>query len=106
MSRLIVISNRVMLPDLKNRESAGGLGVAVLDALKNQGGIWFGWSGKLVEGKSSNTKMNLSEHGNITFATMDLNKEEYEDFYNGYSNESLWPLFHYRLDLVEFSRKR
>ena len=41
---------------------------------------------------------------NITYATLDLPEDEYEQFYNGYSNGSLWPLMHYRLDLVEYSR--
>ena len=32
--------------------------------------------------------------------------ENYDNFYNGYSNASLWPLLHYRLDLVEYSKKK
>ena len=47
MSRLIVLSNRVMLPSLSNKESAGGLGVAIEETLKKSGGIWFGWSGEV-----------------------------------------------------------
>ena len=38
--------------------------------------------------------------------TLSLSAENYENFYNGYSNASLWPLFHYRLDLVEYSRNK
>ena len=50
MSRLIVLSNRVMLPSLSNKESAGGLGVATEETLKS-GGIWFGWSGEVSKKK-------------------------------------------------------
>ena len=42
-----MISNRVMLPSLTNKESAGGLGVAIEESLKKNGGVWFGWSGEI-----------------------------------------------------------
>ena len=102
MSRLVVVSNRVMLPTLSKKESAGGLAVAVLDALGRKGGIWCGWSGKLVDGEPSG--IDILEDGNITYATLDLPETDYEQFYNGFSNGSLWPLMHYRLDLVEYTR--
>ena len=102
MSRLVVVSNRVMLPTLSKKESAGGLAVAVLDALSRNGGIWCGWSGKLVDGEPGG--IDILEDGNITYATLDLPETDYEQFYNGYSNGSLWPLMHYRLDLVEYTR--
>ena len=41
LSRLVVVSNRVMLPDISKKESAGGLAVAVLAALGRRGGIWY-----------------------------------------------------------------
>lgn len=47
MSRLVVVSNRVAPID-EGKQSAGGLAVAVLAALKKTGGIWFGWSGDVV----------------------------------------------------------
>ncbi len=102
MSRLVVVSNRVMLPALAGKESAGGLAVAVLEALGRKGGIWFGWSGKLVE--EPPTKPGIVEQGDITYATLDLTEADYTQYYNGYANGSLWPLMHYRLDLVEYSR--
>ncbi len=46
MGRLIVVSNRIAPPDDK-KASAGGLAVGVLGALKNTGGLWFGWSGEI-----------------------------------------------------------
>ena len=45
MSRLVIVSNRVAVPG-ENR--AGGLAVGLLAALKERGGLWFGWSGKSV----------------------------------------------------------
>ena len=36
-----------MFPSLTNKESAGGLGVAIEESLKKIGGVWFGWSGEI-----------------------------------------------------------
>ena len=45
MSRLVVVSNRVA-PIQEGEATAGGLAAGVLDALKQKGGLWFGWSGE------------------------------------------------------------
>ena len=44
-------------------------------------------------------------HENITYATVDLGKDDYQEFYNGFANRVLWPILHYRLDLAEFTRR-
>src|SRR5450432_430000 len=49
MSRLVVVSNRVA-PIQEGEATAGGLAAGVLDALKQKGGLWFGWSGEVVAG--------------------------------------------------------
>ena len=43
MSRLIIVSNRVSDPTGPDR--SGGLAVALIDALQENGGLWFGWNG-------------------------------------------------------------
>jgi trehalose 6-phosphate synthase len=45
LSRLVIISNRVALAE-KGKQAGGGLVTGVLDALREIGGIWFGWSGE------------------------------------------------------------
>lgn len=99
MSRLVVASNRVA--DLENVTSSGGLAVAVGDALKEHGGVWFGWSGEIVESESE-TGLNLDRQGGVSIATQALTRQEYERYYLNYANRALWPVFHYRLDLAEF----
>jgi trehalose 6-phosphate synthase len=47
--RLIIVSNRVAVPEPGNKQMAGGLVVAVKAALRNRTGVWFGWSGKIDE---------------------------------------------------------
>ncbi len=103
MSRLIVVTNRVAVPKPTNQPAAGGLAVALHAALKRYDGLWFGWSGEVSEASSSHVR--IVERGGATFATIDLPREDYEAYYNGYANRSLWPLCHYRTDLVVYDRR-
>jgi len=101
LARLVVVSNRVGIPDGTAR--AGGLEVSLRPALKKRGGIWFGWSGKVAEGEPGPAKTVV--HDNVSYVTVDLQKDDYEEFYNGFANRVLWPILHYRLDLAEFTRR-
>ena len=91
MKRLVCVSNRVSPP----RRSAppGGLAVGVLAALQHTGGLWFGWSGETAEEPSAEPEILV--RGNVRFATIDLQRAEFEAYYSGYCNSTLWPLFHY-----------
>ena len=102
MTRLIVVSNRVALPRDRSAR-AGGLAVGVLSALKRSGGMWFGWSGEATDQPAPQPKVIKS--GGITYATIDFTAEEFDAYYNGYCDSTLWPLLHYRLGLVEHSRQ-
>ncbi len=99
MSRLVVVSNRVAIPG-ENR--AGGLAVALLAALGERGGVWFGWSGKTVRGNSG--EVHEQEADGIRYVTVDLNRPDLDAYYNGFANRTLWPLLHFRLDLVDYDR--
>jgi trehalose 6-phosphate synthase len=101
MSRLIVVSNRVALPRDRSAR-AGGLAVGVLSALKRAHGVWFGWSGETSEQPAAEPKVVKS--GGITYGTIDFTSEEFDAYYNGFCNSTLWPLLHYRLGLVEHAR--
>ncbi len=102
MSHLVVVSNRVAAPN-HGKGAEGGLAVALRGALKENGGLWFGWSGKVAERPSPNPHITGSDR--ITYATVDLTESDYDEYYNGFANSVLWPLFHYRLDLMDFSRR-
>ena len=101
MSRLIIVSNRVAMVT-EGKTATGGLAIAVLAALRETGGIWFGWSGELTSAQDSRPK--IFETGNLTYATVSLNERDYEQYYNGFANSTLWPLFHYRLDQMAYNR--
>jgi trehalose 6-phosphate synthase len=101
LARLVVVSNRVGVPDGSAR--AGGLEVAIRAALRRRGGLWFGWSGRAADNDPGPAKTVTQD--NISYVTIDLRKDDYEEFYNGFANRVLWPILHYRLDLAEFTRR-
>ena len=100
MSRLVVVSNRVAVPD---ESHAGGLAVALQAALEETGGLWFGWSGKIDPDASG--QIHEQHAGNIRYVTVDLSRQDHADYYNGFANRTLWPLLHFRVDLVDYSRE-
>ncbi len=102
MTRLVNVSNRVARPQSAGK-SAGGLAVGVLAALEEYGGLWFGWNGKTTEGEPGDPE--IDQRGNITYATIELNQRAYDLYYNGFSNSSLWPVFHYLLGYFRYDRK-
>jgi trehalose 6-phosphate synthase len=102
MSRLIVVSNRVNPPSGSGEESVGGLAMALAAALREYSGIWFGWSGQSQP--SFTGQLSMQKIDGVTVATVDLEEADVEEYYNGYANKTLWPLFHYRTDLVAYDR--
>jgi trehalose 6-phosphate synthase len=97
--RLVVVSNRV---PQSGKESTGGLATGVLAALKENGGIWFGWSGEIAD--TDETEPKIRHSGPITFATIDLTQRDYDEYYAGFANRTLWPLFHFRAGLIAYDR--
>lgn len=102
LSRLIVISNRVSATTNSKSGAQGGLAVALTAALREKGGIWFGWSGEQTDQFTG--QINFQRADGVTTATVDLEEQDIEEYYNGYANRTLWPLFHYRIDLAEYER--
>ncbi len=102
MSRLIVVSNRVSVPDPEGPRQAGGLAVAVNAALKRRDGVWFGWSGKTVEDNGP-IEPRIIHQRKRTVITLDLSATDWQEYYNGFANRVLWPILHYRVDLAEFT---
>lgn len=99
MNRLVAVSNRVA--DLRDPGQAGGLAVGLGDALKGRGGIWFGWDGKTVR-RGTRVPPKIQKIGRASTITLPMTNKDYREYYAGFANSVLWPMFHYRLDLVEF----
>jgi trehalose 6-phosphate synthase len=102
VSRLVIVSNRVVVPEPGKTAPPGGLAVAVHAALKDRSGLWFGWSGRVDD--SGSTESTITVRDNITYVTTDLSSADYQEYYNGFANRVLWPILHYRVDLAEFNR--
>ena len=100
--RLVIVTNRV--PDPRERgATAGGLAVALSDALAKRDALWFGWSGGIAA-ETAATPVER-QHGRTTFATIDLGEADHRHYYLGFSNAALWPVLHYRLGVARFARE-
>lgn len=94
--RVVIVANRT--PAAK---SPGGLASGLLDALRRQPSLWFGWSGELRDDDSSS--MQLFSLDKLSVAAIPLPREAHNHYYNGFANGVLWPAFHHRLDLMCFN---
>lgn len=102
MHRLVAVSNRVSVP--KRGAAPGGLAIGLLAAMRARGGLWFGWNGELADAVPGSA--DITRRDGISYATVELSREEYEDYYLGFSNAILWPLFHYFVDGFRYSDKQ
>ncbi|MBO0200802.1 trehalose-6-phosphate synthase, partial [Vibrio alginolyticus] len=54
-------------------------------------------------GRPGEGELKVQQAGNVTLATLHLSREDHDTYYLGYANRVLWPVFHYRLDLADFT---
>ena len=99
MSRLVAVSNRISVP--KRGAVPGGLAVGLLAAMQARRGLWFGWDGETADVAA--TEPSVVRKEGVTFASIDMDESEYRDFYLGFCNGALWPLFHYFVDGFRYS---
>ena len=108
MSRLIIASNRlpVKIEKIENEitasVSAGGLATGLKSYHRNSDSVWIGWSGIDVDSTSEKQTIKdilAKEHCSPIY----LDKELIENYYDGFSNGTLWPLFHYFTEYTEFN---
>ena len=109
-SRLVVVSNRLPF-SFRRVESgrwvaepgSGGLVTALMPVLRDRGGTWVGWSG--APGSARELSRALGRAGReagYDLVAVPLDEEEVRDFYLGFSNEIVWPLFHDLPSLCRF----
>ena len=96
MSRVVIVSNRVAVP--KGTAAAGGLAVAILGAIREGGGLWFGWGGETHPPATAQPPPATVLRDGGTFTTISIDAALHEPYYDGFANGTLWPLFHYFLD--------
>lgn len=102
MGRLLVIANRLPFSITKRdgefnfRQSPGGLATGLSSLPESFKRLWIGWPGITNEklgskGKAQISKMLAGENCHPIF----LSKKELEQYYEGFCNKTIWPLFHY-----------
>jgi len=103
---LVVVANRlpvdrVTLPDGSPgwRTSPGGLVTALEPVLRENDGTWIGWPGGTESGLEP-----FVEDG-VHLVPISLSEQEIEEFYEGFSNATLWPLYHDVVAKPEFHRE-
>jgi len=108
--RLIVVSNRLpYVVEKQNgekwalRPGSGGLVTALLPVLRDRGGVWIGWPGVTEEVPGLKEVFRAAVRGaGYELKPVSLSKDEIDKYYHGYSNESVWPLFHDLQSSAEF----
>ncbi|MGI9107052.1 MAG: bifunctional alpha,alpha-trehalose-phosphate synthase (UDP-forming)/trehalose-phosphatase [Pyrinomonadaceae bacterium] len=110
--RLVVVSNR--LPFTLKRtgdawrtdKSTGGLATAMGPIIERTEGVWIGWSGDSSDPGDERRQKTLRRWAERErYFAVDIPEEIAEGFYEGYSNQTLWPLFHQFPSLLHFEPK-
>lgn len=88
---LIVISNRTPTRVQGRAREVGGLVSALEPVLRDERAVWLGWSGQVRRGAA---RISIDQGAQPARATFDLSPLVREQFYSGFCNSVLWPLFH------------
>ncbi|GLB51689.1 bifunctional alpha,alpha-trehalose-phosphate synthase (UDP-forming)/trehalose-phosphatase [Neptunitalea chrysea] len=112
MSKTIIISNRLPLQikleenEINVSPSVGGLATGMKSVHEEGESLWIGWSGLAEEDLNEETKPKvLAEIQKNHCATVPLTENDVDHFYYGFSNKTLWPLFHYFLEYTSFENE-
>jgi len=102
MATLIIVSNRLPVSvtkrtnQLRFQPSVGGLATGLSSFRKSHQGQWVGWPGiatdKISEQQKQQILNNLKEQN---CHSIFLSMKDIQNFYHGFCNKTIWPLFHY-----------
>lgn len=108
--RTIIISNRLPIRiekqegELKFIPSEGGLATGLGSIYKKENNIWIGWPGYIPESEEEKQIIN-DKLKDLNLIPVFLTEEQIEGYYEGFSNEVLWPIFHYRLSYAVYRQE-
>ncbi|MFO8175819.1 MAG: trehalose-6-phosphate synthase [Longimicrobiales bacterium] len=99
--RLMVISNRLPIRIVEGengsrevRPSSGGLVTALRPVLGRRGGSWTGWPGICDASAEDLRELMTDAEEKFRLRSIPLTARERDEYYLGFSNQTLWPLFH------------
>lgn len=102
-SHIIIVSNRLPLilkktgdGTIEAGKGAGGLVTAMAPVLKNRNGTWIGWPGYLQQEGIDDSMLPAIQEAALGYSVKPvmLNSDELKNYYEGFSNSIIWPLFH------------
>jgi trehalose 6-phosphate synthase/phosphatase len=112
MKRVIIVSNRLPVnitiegEEVKVEPSVGGLATGMKTVSEKHENLWIGWPGVTLESINHSQKEQiirlLREYNCIPVF---LDQEDFENFYEGFSNKTIWPLFHYFTQYAVYEKK-
>jgi trehalose 6-phosphate synthase/phosphatase len=100
MSRTIIVSNRLPTKVQRNADgltfqpSEGGLATGLGSIYQADGNVWVGWPGLSVDDPAEQEHVTQQLQAD-SMAPVFLSDAEIRDYYEGFSNSTLWPTFHY-----------
>lgn len=113
MSRFLIISNRlpvqvgVLEEEIQITPSVGGLATGMMTVSKSFDSLWIGWSGVNQSELSDSQQKRVNEAlKKENCVNVNLTEEEVELYYEGFSNKTIWPLFHYFNQFVEYEEEQ
>ena len=109
MSRLIIISNRLPVSIARQKgkfiysESVGGVATGIASLSEPKERLWFGWPGLPSDRLKSQEQTQITDelHKKQCHPVF-LSNKHIADFYSGFSNKTIWPLFHYFTEFTVF----
>jgi trehalose 6-phosphate synthase/phosphatase len=112
MKRLLIVSNRLPVSIERRRgalhfqPSVGGLAIGLGSFYKSYNSLWIGWPGISVNKKEGVEKEVLERRLLSEFHCQPvfLSQGDVEDYYHGFCNKTLWPLFHYFTQYVVYDK--
>jgi trehalose 6-phosphate synthase len=114
LSSFVVVANRLPVDEVITedgrtwRRSPGGLVTALHPVLAARHGAWVGWSGGITAADAEHggpTGADAFEAEGVSLHSIPLTSREVERYYEGFSNGSLWPLYHDAVETPVFKRK-
>ncbi|MDK8796865.1 trehalose-6-phosphate synthase [Corynebacterium sp. MSK044] len=97
----VVVANRLPVDRVDEQwvASPGGLVAALAPVLKRNSGCWVGWPGE------PDATFPPFTHDGILLQPVELDADDFEDFYEGFSNSTLWPLYHDLIVTPQYHRQ-
>ena len=111
MGRLILVSNRLPVNIVREKDkillkqSVGGVATGLSSVRKRKECVWLGWPGAVYRKDTHEGKIIRKELKKNSCYPVSLSSKDIENFYYGFSNKTIWPLFHYFTQYTVFDKK-